>query len=113
MACTLSGTPPRENADETDSSIDMFVSCIRSTTSMNGMRIARPPRTTRNPMVRLGSPGAGHFRPEKMSTSLGEQTYRLRKTVSTAAIAATSRTPRTMAKARPLIASPRGRSPAS
>ena len=32
MACTLSGTPPRENALATDSSIAMLVSCIRSMT---------------------------------------------------------------------------------
>ena len=51
----------------------MFVSCIRSTTSKSGMRIARPPRTTRKPISPF-SVWDAHLRPEKMRTSLGEHT---------------------------------------
>ncbi len=71
MAVTLSGTPPLEYAPCTASSMAMLVSCMRSTTSKRGMRMARPPRTTRKPMTL--SPDV-HRRPEKMRTSLGEHT---------------------------------------
>ena len=72
MAVTFSGTPPFEYAPCTASSMAMFVSCMRSTCSMSGMRMPRPPRTTRKPSS-LPS-GDRQRRPEKMSTSLGEHT---------------------------------------
>ena len=55
----------------TDTSIGIDSICIRWTVSMIGMRQARPPNTTRDPMIVPS--GSWCFRPEKIRISDGRQ----------------------------------------
>jgi len=71
IACTLSGMPPSEYAPVTAIGTAMSETSIWLTVSTTGMRIPRPPNTTRYPTVFPS--GVLCLRPEKIRISFGRQ----------------------------------------